>query len=87
MKLYVSKAKSIHKENEEKGIWNQKDHIKNPDGAAEKKEKKKNGCLIFMINGLIKVSVQNSIFSLFSVPLSFIETKYKVNRTENEKDF
>ena len=41
MKLYVSKAKSIHKENEEKGIWNQKDHIKNPDGAAKKKEKKK----------------------------------------------
>ena len=68
MKLYVSKAKSIHKENEEKGIWNQKGHIKNPDGAAEKKEKKKNGCLIFMINGLIKVSVQNSMFSIFSVP-------------------
>ena len=41
MKLYVSKAKSIHKENEEKGIWNQKDHIKNPDGTAKKKEKKK----------------------------------------------
>ena len=65
MKLYVSKAKSIHKENEEKGIWNQKDHIKNPDGAAEKKEKKKNGCLIFMINGLIKVSVQNSIYLVY----------------------
>ena len=41
VKLYVSKAKSIHKENEEKGIWNQKDHIKNPDGTAKKKEKKK----------------------------------------------
>ena len=61
MKLYVSKAKSIHKENEEKGIWNQKDHIKKPDGAAKKRGKEQNFKMFVMINGLIKVSVQNSV--------------------------